>query len=98
MKQDIPMYLLTCAILGMAVYLRSPMICVSIIALWGINAAQNIMTRKNRDEDISAMMAPMAGSKGKMGPLSPHNNNGFGRSASFPGGKFQRKKTAPPAP
>lgn len=88
MKQDIPMYLLTCAILGMAVYLRSPMICVSIIALWGINAAQNIMTRKNRDEDISAMMATMASHKAKMDALTRDITNVSERARTILGENF----------
>jgi hypothetical protein len=66
MKENIPLYLLTSALLGMAIYLKSPVICVSIIALWAVNAAQTIMTRKNRDSDIIDILATMASHKAKM--------------------------------
>lgn len=75
MKSEIPMYLLTCAILGMAVYLKSPLVCVSIIALWAINAAQTIMTRKNRDADIAEMLATLASHKAQMLTLTQDITN-----------------------
>ncbi len=70
MKENIPLYLLTSAILGMAVYLRSPIVCVSIIALWAVNAAQMIMTRKNRDADIAEIIATIAAHKAQMSTLT----------------------------
>jgi hypothetical protein len=75
MRENIPLYLLTCAILGMAVYLHSPIVCVSIIALWGINAAQNVMTRKNRDADIAEILSTIATHKAQMSILTQDITN-----------------------
>jgi hypothetical protein len=72
---DIPMYVLTIAILGMAVYLKSPIVCMSIVPLWGINAAQIIMTRKNRDADIADMMATLSAHKAQMSILTQDITN-----------------------
>lgn len=88
MRENIPMYLLTCAILGMAVYLKSPVVCASIIALWAINAAQTIMTRKNRDEDITAMLSTMASHKTKMDALTRDITNVSERARVILGENF----------
>ena len=82
------MYLLTAAILGMAVYLKSPLVCVSIIALWGINAAQSVMTRKNRDADIAEMLATMASHKAKMDALTRDITNVAERARVILGENF----------
>ena len=70
MKQDIPLYLLTVALLGAAIYLRSPMVCASLIPLWGINAAQIVMTRRNKDVDITAIQELLAAQSKKIDSLS----------------------------
>ena len=88
MKQDIPLYVLTSAILGMAVYLHSPMVCVSLIALWGINAAQSIMTRKNRDADIAGMLYTIASHKAKMDMLTRDVTNVAERARTILGENF----------
>jgi hypothetical protein len=75
MRENIPLYLLTSAILGMAVYLKSPLVCVSIIALWAVNAAQSIMTRKNRDEDITELYTTLADHKARMITLTQDITN-----------------------
>lgn len=85
MKENIPLYLLTGALLGMAVYLKSPVICVSIIALWAVNAAQTIMTRKNRDSDIIDMLATMASHKAKMDALTTDITNVANRARTILG-------------
>lgn len=69
MKHSIPLYLLTIALLGAAIYLRSPMIAMSIVALWGVRAAETILTRQNRDADISEIQATLASHKAKMDAL-----------------------------
>lgn len=88
MKENIPLYLLTCAILGMAVYLRSPMVCASIIALWAVSAAQNVMTRKNRDSDIADIVAQMASQKTQMASLTRDITNVADRARHILGENF----------
>lgn len=88
MRENIPLYLLTSAILGMAVYLKSPLVCVSIIALWAVNAAQSIMTRKNRDEDIVEMLATIASHKAKMDALTRDITNVSERARVILGENF----------
>lgn len=88
MKENIPMYLLTCAILGMAVYLKSPMVCVSIIALWAINAAQSIMTRKNRDADIAEIISTISAHKAQMATLTRDITNVAERARTILGENF----------
>jgi len=75
MRDNIPLYILTCAILGMAAYLKSPMVCVSIVALWATNAAQTIMTRKNRDADIAEILKTIAAHKAQMSTLTQDITN-----------------------
>lgn len=88
MKENIPLYLLTSVLLGIAVYLRSPIVCVSIIALWAVNAAQNIMTRKNRDADIVDMLATIASHKAKMDALTRDITNVSERARVILGENF----------
>jgi hypothetical protein len=88
MKENVPLYLLTCAILGMAVYLRSPMVCASIIPLWGINSAQIIMTRKTRDADIAEMQATLASHKALMSSLRTDITNVHERAKTILGENF----------
>lgn len=75
MKKNIPMYLLTMALLGIAVYLRSPIIAVVTVGLWAISATEAIMTRKNRDADIVEMQATLAAHKAKMDLLTKDITN-----------------------
>jgi hypothetical protein len=85
---DIPLYLLTLAILGMAVYLKSPVVCVSIIALWAVNAAQTIMTRKNRDADIAEIMSVITAHKAQMSALTRDITNVAERAKTILGEGF----------
>lgn len=66
MMRSIPLYLLTLALLAAAVYLHSPMIAISIVALWGVRGAEDVFTRKNRDADIIDMQATIQSHKAKM--------------------------------
>lgn len=70
MKENIPLYLLTVALLAVAVYLQSPMIAISIVGLWAVRASEAVFTRKNRDADIADIMAMMASHKAKMDMLT----------------------------
>lgn len=88
MKQEIPLYILTSAILGMSVYLKSPLVCVSIIALWAINASQTIMTRRNRDADITDILATMASHKAQMSILTQDITNVSKRAQVILGESF----------
>jgi hypothetical protein len=70
MRDYIALYLLTIALLGEAIYLRSPLIAVSAVVLWGVQVAQTVITRKNRDEDIVDMMNTLKLHKTKMDMLT----------------------------
>jgi hypothetical protein len=75
MKENIPMYLLTAALLTVAVYLRSPLTAMSIVALWGIHTSEAVFTRKNRDADIIELQAAIAQHKAKMDTLTKDITN-----------------------
>jgi len=88
MKENTPLYLLTSAILGMAVYLKSPLVCVSIIALWAVNAAQVVMARKNRDADITEILSTIAAHKAQMSTLTRDITNVAERARTILGENF----------
>jgi uncharacterized protein YoxC len=69
------LYLLTMALLGTAVYLKSPVIAVAIVALWAVHASEAVFTRKNRDADITEMQATLAAHKAKMDTLTKDITN-----------------------
>jgi len=75
MKQNIPLYLLTIALLAVAIYLRSPMTAIAIVGLWAVQASEAVLTRKNRDADIADMMATIAAHKAKMDTLTKDITN-----------------------
>lgn len=75
MTRNIPLYLLTLAMLGASVYLRSPMVAVSIVALWGVRASEDVFTRKNRDADITEIQSTLASHKAKMDLLTKDIGN-----------------------
>lgn len=56
--------------LAVAVYLKSPMTAIAIVGLWAVHASEAVFTRKNRDTDISEMMATMASHKARMDTLT----------------------------
>lgn len=69
MYKNIASYVLTVALLGVAVYLESPLVATAIVALWAVNASESVLTRKNRDADILEMQASLAAYKAKLGAL-----------------------------
>lgn len=75
MVRNIPLYILTAALLGAAIYLRSSLIAVAVVALWGVNAGEAVFTRKNRDADIIELNAVMASHKAKMDLLTKDITN-----------------------
>lgn len=75
MRQSIPLYLLTVALLGAAVYMKSSTIVISIVALWAVSAAETIFTRKNKDLDITEIQATLASHKAKMDLLTKDITN-----------------------
>jgi hypothetical protein len=75
LKDNAPLYLLTASLLAVAVYLKSPVIAVAIVALWGVHASEAVFTRKNRDADIVEMQAVLAAHKAKMDLLSKDITN-----------------------
>jgi len=88
MKQNIPLYFLTVALLAAAVWLHSPMIAISIVMLWGVRAAEDVLTRKNRDIDIADIQATLASHKAKMEMLTKDINNVSERARTILGENF----------
>jgi len=88
MKENIPLYVLTAALLAVAVYLRSPMTAIAIVGLWGVHALEAVFTRKNRDEDIVEMLATMASHKAKMDTLTRDITNVSERARTILGENF----------
>jgi hypothetical protein len=88
MKENIPLYLLTIAMLAVAVYLRSPMTAIAIVGLWAVRASEAVFTRKNRDADINEMLATMASHKAKMDMLTRDITNVAERAKTILGENF----------
>lgn len=84
----LPLYALTAALLAVAVYLRSPLIATAIVALWAVNAAEAVFTRKNRDQDILDMQDTMAKHKIKMDQLTRDITNVADRARTILGENF----------
>jgi hypothetical protein len=88
MKNEIPLYLLTIALLGEAAYLRSPIIAVSAVVLWGVQAAQVVLSRKNRDADIAEIMSVISAHKAQMSILTQDITNVSKRAQVILGENF----------
>jgi len=88
MRDYIALYLLTIALLGEAAYLRSPIIAVSAVVLWGVQAAQTVLARKNRDADIADMLATLAAHKAQMSVLTRDITNVAERARTILGENF----------
>jgi hypothetical protein len=73
--KNIPMYILTIALLAVAVYLRSPLTAIVTVGLWGVSAAEAVFTRKNRDADIAEIMDTMKAQKAQMSILTQDITN-----------------------
>lgn len=85
MRENIPMYMLTMAMLAVAVYLRSPMTAIAIVGLWGVKALEAVFTRKNRDADIADMLATLASHKAQMSLLTRDITNVSDRAKTILG-------------
>lgn len=88
MTQNIPMYILTIALLAVAVYLRSPLTAIVTVGLWGVSAAEAVFTRKNRDTDITELMETMRSHKAKMDLLTKDITNVSERARTILGENF----------
>lgn len=88
MKHSVPLYLLTVALLGASVYLRSPMVAISVVALWGVRASEDVLTRKNKDADIAEIQATLASHKAKMELLTKDITNVAERARVILGESF----------
>jgi hypothetical protein len=88
MKENVPMYLVTIALLAMAAYLRSPMIAVAVVGLWGIHVCETIFTRKNRDADITEILATIAAHKAQMSTLTKDITNVAERARTILGENY----------
>ena len=88
MKENIPLYLLTSAMLGEAVYLHSPIIAVAIVALWAVKGAEIVLSRKNRDADILEIMETLKSHKAQMSMLTKDITNVSERARTILGENF----------
>lgn len=88
MRRSLPLYLLTMALLGAAVYLHSPMVAMSIVALWGVRASEDVLTRKNKDTDIAEIQATLASHKAKMEMLTKDITNVAERAKTILGENY----------
>jgi hypothetical protein len=88
MRDSIALYILVVALLGEAVYLHSPVVAVSAVILWGVQVAQVVLTRKNRDADIVEMQATLAAHKAKMELLTRDITNVAERARTILGENF----------
>lgn len=88
MVRSIPLYLLTVALLGAAIYLRSPMVAMSVVALWGVRASEDVLTRKNKDADIAEIQATLASHKAQMALLTKDITNVAERARTILGENF----------
>lgn len=88
MKYNIPLYLLTVCLLAAAIYLRSPMIAISIVALWGVRAGEDVLTRKNKDSDIEELQTLIASHKVKIASLEHNIGNVAERARVILGENF----------
>jgi len=88
MKKNVPMYLLTIALLGVAIYLKSPVTAIVTVGLWAVHAAEQVMTRKNRDADILELMETMKAHKAQMSLLTKDITNVAERARTILGETF----------
>lgn len=88
MKDNVPMYLLTVALLGVAIYLHSPLTAIVTVGLWAVKAAETVLTRKNRDADIAQLMETMEKQKVKMDLLTRDITNVAERARTILGETF----------
>lgn len=88
MTKEAPMYILTLALLGVAIYLRSPMTAIITVGLWAVHAAEAIFTRKNRDSDIAEIMDTMRSHKAKMDLLTKDITNVAERARTILGENY----------
>lgn len=86
--KNIPLYVLTAALLGVSTYLRSPMTAMSIVGLWAVAAAEIIMTKNNREADIAAIMATLTQHKAQMSLLTKDITNVAERARTILGENF----------
>lgn len=86
--ENVPLYVLTAALLAVAVYLHSPMTAIAIVGLWAVNASESVFTRKNRDTDIAEMMETMNSHKAKMDLLTKDISNVAERARTILGENF----------
>jgi len=58
-------YLLTLLLLGLGAYLKSPLVCISPVILWGLAYANEAFTFKNKDKEVAALQEEVLKLKAK---------------------------------
>lgn len=57
--KNVPVYVLTSSLLSIGAYLHSSIIVCMTVVLWGLSYAESVLTRTNKDADITALVARM---------------------------------------
>lgn len=52
-------YILSASIIGLSIYLKSPLVAVSLVAFWALNSAEVVLNQKNRDSEINGLLLRM---------------------------------------
>jgi hypothetical protein len=54
-----PLYILLAAIIGLSIYLKSAIVAVAVVALWGLSVADRVLNQKNKDAEILGLIERM---------------------------------------
>lgn len=55
----VPTYILAASLICLSIYLKSPIVAVSAVALWGLLVAESVLNQKNRDAEIVELIRRM---------------------------------------
>ena len=50
-------YIASAALLGVGVYLKSSIVCIAGVVLWGIAVAEEVFTKASKDAEIVSLVA-----------------------------------------
>jgi hypothetical protein len=53
----IPLYVLVALLLAVSIYLKSPVVAVSSVVLWGIASAESVLAKAAKDAEIQMLIA-----------------------------------------
>lgn len=88
MSKKLDLYILVTAVLAIGAYLRSPVSIVCAVLLWGVAAAEAILTRSNKDADIAVLVARAEAYEKKLKTLEADLSNVSERARTILGETF----------